>query len=157
MRYPWTLDGRFAKAGRSRWPRDNGRNGHDGVKGHGLDLRPTCAGLRWVGVTPTLTMVTPLFARVTGKTRTTRRRSTPLARRRGERNQTRVLTTVSAATRTGVAAVVAIDDRADELAVLFLRGDEVSFGGLERVGTFLELLTGLHALVGNFLFNCLHG
>jgi hypothetical protein len=102
-------------------------------------------------------MVAPLFARVTRKTRTMRRRSTTLARRRGERNQSRVLTTVSAATRTGVAAVVAIDDRADELAVLFLRGNEVSFGGLEGVSVFLQLHAGLHALVGNFLFNCLHG
>ena len=56
-----------------------------------------------------------------------------------------------------MAAIVAIDDRADELAVLFLRGDEVSFGGLEGVSVFLELHAGLHALVGNFLFNCLHG
>jgi len=102
-------------------------------------------------------MVAPLFARVTRKTPTTRRRSTTLARRRGERNQARVLTTVSATTRTGVATAVTVDDRADELAVLFLCSDEVSFSSLERVGTFLELLTGLHTLVGNFLFNCLHG
>ena len=101
-------------------------------------------------------VTTPLLARVTGKTRATLRRIAA-ADRRGERNQSRVLTTVSATTRTGVAAVVAIDDRADELAVLFLRSDEVSFGGLEGVSVFLQLHAGLHALVGNFLFNCLHG
>ena len=97
-----------------------------------------------------------LLAGVTGKTRAALRRIAA-ADRRGKRNQSRVLTIDPTAPWTGVAAVVTVDDRADELAVLFLRGDEVSFGGLEGVSVFLQLHAGLHALVGNFLFNCLHG